>query len=66
MMPRPRFDARVNILSTVLVWALASVFTLLFMLSLCVAAIAFAVALGPFYLIGTAAEWWRNRKEPVR
>ncbi|HET8727600.1 MAG TPA: hypothetical protein VFO41_08840 [Alphaproteobacteria bacterium] len=61
-MPRTRFDAVVNILSAALIWALACAFTLLFMIALCVAAVIFAVALGPFFAIGTLAEWIRNRE----
>jgi predicted cobalt transporter CbtA len=60
-MPKTRFDAAVELLATGLLWGMAGFFTLLFMLSLCVAAVIFAVALGPFFAIGELAEWWRNR-----
>lgn len=61
-MPKP-FDAVLRLASTVLLWGMAGLFTLLCAIAIAIAAVIFAVTLGPFYLIGEVAEWIRNRGE---
>lgn len=35
-------------------------------IAIAVACLVLALTLGPFYVAGVIAEWWRNRKEPTR
>ena len=61
-MRRTPFETARRLQTTVVLWAIAGIFALLGIIAVCVAAVIFTVTLGPFYLIGEAAEWVRNRK----
>lgn len=55
-----------RILETVTLWTLGGILTLIGAAALCLAGLTLAVVLGPFYLIGGLAEWWRGgRTAPI-
>jgi hypothetical protein len=52
-----------RILETVTLWTVSSILTLIGAAALCLAGLALAVVLGPFYVIGGFAEWWRSGRK---